>query len=135
MQLNNGDGTFSEIADYAGVEATDWSWGALSFDFDNDGWKDIYVCNGISKDLTNQDFLAFFGNDQTREGIMHGGFNYKDFIDKMPSTPISNYAFINQKNLTFKNESKALGLSTPSFSNGAAYGDLDGDGDLDLSCE
>ncbi len=132
LQLNNGDGTFSEIADYAGVEATDWSWGALSFDFDNDGWKDIYVSNGISKDLTNQDFLAFFGNDQTREGIMHGGFNYKDFIDKMPVTPISNYAFINQKNLTFKNESKALGLSTPSFSNGAAYGDLDGDGDLDL---
>ena len=88
LQLNNGDGTFSEIADYAGVEATDWSWGALSFDFDNDGWKDIYVCNGISKDLTNQDFLSFFGNDQTREGIMHGGFNYKDFIDKMPVTPI-----------------------------------------------
>lgn len=132
LQLNNGDGTFSEIADYAGIEATDWSWGALSFDFDNDGWKDIYVCNGINKDLTNQDFLAFFGNDQTRDGIVHGGFNYKDFIDKMPVTPISNYAFINQKNLTFKNKSKALGLSAPSLSNGAAYGDLDGDGDLDL---
>ncbi|MEP6681811.1 MAG: VCBS repeat-containing protein [Parafilimonas sp.] len=132
LQLNNGDGTFSEIADMAGVEATDWSWGALSFDFDNDGWKDIYVCNGISKDLTNQDFLAFFGNDETRNGIMKGGFNYKDFIDKMPVTPVSNYAFINQKNLTFKNESKALGLGTPSFSNGAAYADLDGDGDLDL---
>jgi hypothetical protein len=132
LQLNNGDGTFSEIADMAGIEATDWSWGALSFDFDNDGWKDIYVCNGISKDLTNQDFLTFFGNDQTRQGIIHGGFNYKEFINKMPVTPISNYAFINQKNLTFQNESKQLGLGTPSFSNGAAYGDLDGDGDLDL---
>ncbi len=132
LQLINGDGTFSEIADYAGIEATDWSWGALSFDFDNDGWKDIYVCNGINKDLTNQDFLSFFGNDQTRDGIMHGGFNYKDFIDKMPVTPVSNYAFINQKNLAFKNKSEVLGLGTPSLSNGAAYGDLDGDGDLDL---
>lgn len=132
LQLNNGDGTFSEIADYAGVEATDWSWGALSFDFDNDGWKDIYVCNGISKDLTDQDFLAYFGNDQTRDGIMHGGFNYRNFIDKMPVTPISNYAFLNQHNLRFKNKSAALGLGKPSFSNGAAYADLDGDGDLDL---
>lgn len=132
LQLNNGDGTFSEIADYAGVEATDWSWGALSFDFDNDGWKDIYVCNGISKDLTDQDFLAYFGNDETRNGIMKGGFNYRDFIDKMPVTPISNYAFLSQHNLRFKNKSTALGLAKPAFSNGAAYGDLDGDGDLDL---
>lgn len=132
LQLNNGDGTFSEIADMAGVEATDWSWGALSFDMNNDGWKDIFVSNGISKDLTDQDFLNYFGASATREQIMKGGFNYKDFINKMPVTPISNYAFINQKNLTFFNQSKQLGLSTPSFSNGAAYGDLDGDGDLDL---
>jgi hypothetical protein len=132
LQLNNGDGTFSEIADMGNVEATDWSWGALSFDFDNDGWKDIYVCNGISRDLTNQDFLSYFGNDVTRQGIIQGGFSYKDFINKMPVTPVPNYAFLNQKNLTFLNKSKQLGLGTPSFSNGAAYGDLDGDGDLDL---
>jgi hypothetical protein len=132
LQLNNGDGTFSEIADLAGVEATDWSWGALSFDFDNDGWKDIFVCNGISKDLTDQDFLAFFGDESTKRAVVEGGFNYKSFIDKMPVTPIANYAFINQKDLTFKNKSQQLGLATPSFSNGAAYGDLDGDGDLDL---
>ncbi|HXS56269.1 MAG TPA: VCBS repeat-containing protein, partial [Hanamia sp.] len=133
LQLNNGDGTFSEIADMAGVEATDWSWGALSFDFNNDGWKDLFVSNGISKDLTDQDFLDYFSSDEALKQVRSGGgFNFKSFLDKMSSTPISNYGFINQKNLTFKNEAEKLGLSMPSFSNGAAYGDLDGDGDLDL---
>ena len=133
LQLNNGDGTFSEIADMAGVEATDWSWGALSFDFNNDGWKDLFVSNGISKDLTDQDFLDYFSSEEALKQVRSGGgFNFKSFLDKMSSTPLSNYGFVNQKNLTFKNESEALGLATPSFSNGAAYGDLDGDGDLDL---
>ncbi len=132
LQLNNGDGTFSEIAQLAGVSATDWSWGALSFDFNNDGWKDLFVSNGISKDLTNQDFLDYFGSQEVINQVRSGGFNTGEFLNKMPSTPISNYGFINQKNLFFKNESQSLGLSTPSFSNGAAYGDLDGDGDLDL---
>jgi len=132
LQLNNGDGTFSEIACLAGIEATDWSWGALSFDFNNDGWKDIFVSNGISKDLTNQDFLDFFSDAATTAHVKDQGFNYKEFLDKMPSTPISNYAFVNQKNLRFINESGQLGLASPAFSNGAAYGDLDGDGDIDL---
>lgn len=132
LQLNNGDGTFSEIAELAGVNATDWSWGALSFDFNNDGWKDLFVSNGISKDLTNQDFLDYFGSQEVINQVRSGGFNTGEFLNKMPSTPISNYGFINQKNLFFKNESQSLGLATPSFSNGAAYGDLDGDGDLDL---
>jgi hypothetical protein len=132
LQLNNGDGTFSEIAQYAGIEATDWSWGALSFDFDNDGWKDLMVCNGISKDLTNQDFLDFFSSEEVLNQVRQGGFDIKSMLDKMPSTPIANYGFLNQHNLTFKNATEQLGLATPSFSNGAAYGDLDGDGDLDL---
>ncbi len=132
LQLNNGDGTFSEIADLAGVNATDWSWGALIFDFNNDGWKDIFVSNGISRDLTNQDFLSYFGSDEAINEVKHGGFKAKMFLDKMPKTPITSYGFVNQKNLQFKNESIPLGFSTPSFSNGAAYGDLDGDGDLDL---
>jgi len=132
LQMNNGDGTFSEIADMAGVEATDWSWGALSFDFNNDGWKDLFVSNGISKDLTNQDFLDYFSSDEAMSLVRSKGFNFKSFLAKMASTPLSNYGFINQKNLTFKNESLELGLATPGFSNGAAYGDLDGDGDLDL---
>jgi hypothetical protein len=132
LQLNNGDGTFSEIAQYAGIHATDWSWGALCFDFNNDGWKDIYVTNGISKDLTNQDFLTYFSSDEVLNQVKNGGFKFKTLLDKMPSTRIPNYGFVNQKNLQFKNETQQLGLATPSFSNGAAYGDLDGDGDLDL---
>ena len=132
LQLNNSDGTFSEIADLAGINATDWSWGALIFDFNNDGWKDIFVSNGISRDLTNQDFLSYFGSDEALNEIKHCGFKAKIFLDKMPKTPISSYGFVNQKNLQFKNQTLELGLSKPGFSNGAAYGDLDGDGDLDL---
>ncbi|GAO43354.1 VCBS repeat-containing protein [Flavihumibacter petaseus] len=132
LQLNNGDGTFKEIAAYAGVEATDWSWGALSFDFNNDGWKDIFVCNGISKDLTDQDFLDFYSAADIRMHAMTNGFSYTDFLQKLKSTPIPNYAFLNRKTMKFSNEAAHMGLATPSFSNGAAYGDLDGDGDLDL---
>ncbi len=132
LQLNNHDGTFSEIAQLAGVDATGWSWSVLDFDFDNDGWKDIFVCNGISKDLTNQDFLGYFNSPELMKQVTEGGFSFNDLLQKMPSVPIPNYAFVNQKNLFFKNESAALGFATPSFSNGAAYGDLDGDGDLDL---
>jgi hypothetical protein len=132
LQLNNGDGTFSEIANFAGVNATDWSWGALSFDFNNDGWKDIFVSNGISRDLTNQDFLAYFSSLEVKDQIRKGGVKIKELLDKMPKTPITSYGFVNQKNLQFKNETAELGFSTPGFSNGAAYGDLDGDGDLDL---
>ena len=133
LQLNNGDDTFSEIAFYAGVATTDWSWGALTFDMDNDGWKDIFVSNGIYKDLTNQDYIDFLANKDNLEKIAQGKkFDSKDFIDKMESTPLSNYAFINNKDLTFSNKAEELGLDTESFSNGAAYGDLDNDGDNDL---
>ena len=132
LQLNNGDGTFSEIACLAGVNATDWSWGALCFDFNNDGWKDLFVSNGISRDLTNQDFLTYFSSDEVMNQVRKGGFKAKKLLDKMPKTPITSYGFVNQKNLQFKNESQNLGFSKPSFSNGSAYGDLDGDGDLDL---
>jgi hypothetical protein len=132
LQLNNGDGTYSEIADYAGVNATDWSWGALSFDFNNDGWKDIFVSNGISKDLTDQDFLNYFSSSMVMDNAKKGIVDFEGMLNNMKSTPISNYGFINQKDLTFKNDTKNLGLDLPSFSNGAAYGDLDNDGDLDL---
>lgn len=132
LQLNNGDGTFSEIAQLAGIDATGWSWGALSFDFDNDGLKDLFVCNGISKDLTDQDFLEFFGSAEVLNKVKGGGFKFNDILDKMPSNKILNYAFVNKGNLQFKNLTDSLGFSIPSFSNGAAYGDLDNDGDLDL---
>ncbi|QQL51467.1 VCBS repeat-containing protein [Mucilaginibacter ginkgonis] len=132
LQLNNGDGTFSEIANLSGINATDWSWGALSFDFNNDGWKDLFVNNGISRDLTNQDFLTYFSSTEVMNEVQHDGFKPKKLLDLMPKTPIPSYGFINQKNLTFKNESEKLGFFRPAYSNGAAYGDLDGDGDIDL---
>ena len=133
LQLNSANNQFLEIANYAGVSKTDWSWGALLFDMDNDGFKDIYVCNGINNDLTNQDFMDFFANGFMQQMVVTGKKEQiETIIAKMPSTPIPNYAFRNNKNLTFTNEATNWGLDTPSFSNGAAYGDLDNDGDLDL---
>jgi enediyne biosynthesis protein E4 len=133
LQINNGNNQFLEIANYAGVAKTDWSWGALLFDMDNDGYKDIYVCNGIAHDLTNQDFMDFFANDLMQQMVVTGKKeDIQNIINKMPTTPIPNYAYRNNKNLTFSNEAKNWGIDEPSFSNGAAYGDLDNDGDLDL---
>ncbi|AWX44062.1 hypothetical protein HME9304_01062 [Flagellimonas maritima] len=132
LQLNQGN-SFAEIANYSGVSGTDWSWGALLFDMDNDGYRDIYVCNGIYHDLTNQDFIDFFEDVARQQTAISGTKDQKEaVINAMPSTPISNYAFKNNGNLTFSNSSKSWGLNTPSFSNGAAYGDLDNDGDLDI---
>jgi enediyne biosynthesis protein E4 len=133
LQLNNGDNTFSEVARYCGVEATDWSWGALLFDMDNDGFKDIFVANGIYKDVTDQDFVDFLVDENTvSEMVTKKRFDFKTFQDKMSSTPIPNYAFRNLSDLKFSNKAKEWGLDQPSFSNGASYGDLDNDGDLDL---
>ncbi|MCG2462746.1 VCBS repeat-containing protein [Flavobacteriaceae bacterium F89] len=133
LQLNTGNNGFSEIANYGGVSKTDWSWGALLFDMDNDGYKDIYVCNGIYHDLTNQDFIDFFANDIIQKMMISGKMEEKDsIINKMPSNPIPNYAFRNNQDLTFTDRTDDWGFNIPSFSNGAAYGDLDNDGDLDL---
>lgn len=132
LQLNNGDNTFSEIGRLAGVEASDWSWGALLFDMDNDGLRDLFIANGIFRDLTDQDYLQYVSSEQVLMSIMSGEeVDYAKLVEIIPSRPVKNHAYINQGNLTFKNEDRT-GLLMPSFSNGSAYGDLDNDGDLDL---
>ena len=133
LQLNDGHGRFREIAHYGDVAASDWSWGALMFDADNDGYADLYVCNGIYNDVTDQDFIDFFANDVVQQMVLTGKKEQFDqIIAKMPSRPIPNLAFRNLGNLKFQEVDKEWGFEKPSFSNGAAYGDLDNDGDLDL---
>ena len=155
LQRNNGDwsggdggfadaarrqhGTFSDVAWMAGVARTDWSWGALIADLDLDGNKDIFVTNGVVRDVTSQDYVAFLADQTTMEAATRGGrVDFMQLVRAMQSTPIPNYAFRNQGADSsgslprFVNESAAWGLDAPSFSNGAAYGDLDGDGAPDL---
>ncbi|RMG80671.1 MAG: CRTAC1 family protein, partial [Bacteroidetes bacterium] len=138
LHLNNGDGTFSEIGRLCGVEATDWSWGTVLCDLDNDGFRDIYVTNGIFQDILSQDYLNFIANEEVAKSIItEDGVDYKKLIDVIPSNPISNFAFQNQGTSPagtplFADKTAEWGLREPGFSNGAAYGDLDNDGDLDL---
>ena len=134
LQLNNGNNTFSEISRLAGVPATDWSWGALITDLNNDGLKDIFIANAIYKDLTNEDYINYISNQNVMQSLTKDRDKnvYKTLIDLMPSNALSNYAYSNNGDLTFTNKALEWGLATPSFSNGSSYVDLDNDGDLDL---
>jgi enediyne biosynthesis protein E4 len=125
--------SFSEIGRLAGVHATDWSWGALIADLDNDGFKDIFVANGIYKDLFDQDYLSFMSDPNNVRAVLNRqGGGIKAMVDTIPSEKIANCAFQNKGDLTFEDKAKEWGLAQPSFSNGSAYADLDNDGDLDL---
>jgi hypothetical protein len=131
LQINNQNTTFSEVGRFSGVEASDWSWGALFFDMNNDGLKDLFIANGIYKDLTNQDYLRYVSNEEILQSLVtNNKVDYKKLIDIIPSNKVKNHAYINKGNLEFDRENN--GLNTAGFSNGAAYGDLDNDGDLDL---
>lgn len=132
LHLNNGNGTYSEIGQFSGISKTDWSWAPLFGDYDNDGWKDLFITNGYYRDYTNRDFLKYKGDyyfESAKKGVKADTFH---LVTSMTSTPIHNYMYRNNGDLTFSDYSAKWGFSEKNFSNGAAYGDFDNDGDLDL---
>ena len=145
LQLNNGNQSFSEIAHFSEIQATDWSWSTLMADFNNDGRKDIYITNGLFRDIRNTDadkevsnFVKNFIETYIEKNPNQGDVDLWDILPLdqvlkiLPSIPLKNYMYQSTESLKFKNVSDKWGLDQPSFSNGAAYGDLDNDGDLDL---
>ncbi len=133
LQLNNGNGTYSDISNYSGVYGTDWSWGALFLDADNDGLNDLFICNGINKDLGDLDYLDFFSNEVYSNMLQTGRKPaIGEVLKHIPVHPLPNRVFRNEGNFRFRDVGTDWGLAEPGFSNSAAYGDLDGDGDLDL---
>jgi hypothetical protein len=134
LQKRIGNQNYAEVGRLAGIAASEWSWGALIFDMNNDGNRDIFIANGIYKDLLDRDYLSYTGDpDNVRKIIKedHGNAITK-LIDMMPSSEFPNYAFRNDANLRFTNAAHDWGLAEPMFTSGSAYGDLDNDGDLDL---
>ncbi len=133
LHLNDGDGRFREVAQLAGISNTDWSWSALLADFDNDAWMDLYITNGFRRDYTNLDFLKYDVPAMRAQAEREGREpDLGEMVRQLPEVRIPNYCFRNLGNGRFENTTRAWGLEIPSFSNGAAYADLDGDGDLDL---
>lgn len=133
MQRNMGKEGFLELSRLSGVAATEWSWASLIFDMDNDSYNDIFVANGIYKDLLDRDYLSYMANEAQVQNILKDKENaIKNLIDIMPSKAVPNCAFQNKGDFIFVEKAASWGLGTPSFSNGNAYGDLDNDGDLDL---
>jgi len=134
LQLNNCNGTFSEVGLYSGVYATDWSWGALWMDFDNDGLKDLFISNGIPKRMNDIDYINYVSNEEIQSKLKADKMNEKDMalVDKFPQIKIPNKFFKNTGNLTFKDEEQQIADNKSTFSNGAVYADLDNDGDLDV---
>jgi hypothetical protein len=132
LHVNNGDGSFSEVGQLAGVSNTDWSWAALFADYDNDGWKDLFVTNGYVRDFTNMDFTKYMTDVLRRANKNPTDENLLDLIHQMPASDVVNYVYKNDGQLNFSNKAKEWGMTESSNSNGAAYSDLDNDGDLDL---
>ena len=133
LQLNNGNGTFSNIVNLAGLAKTDWSWSSLFADFDHDGYRDYFVTNGYKRYARDNDSRLRL--EAARKNSVNNSVPIelrKELYNNLPSVKLSNTIFKNNRDLTFTNVSEDWGLNEPTFSNGASYGDLDNDGDLDL---
>lgn len=129
LQQNNGSGHFSEMGQMAGISKTDWSWAPLLADFDNDGWRDLFVSNGIKRDVTDND-INIKAKNKIEE--LNKKLTASELLELIPTTKTANYLFKNQRDLTFKDYTDSWGMGKPINSNGAAYADLDNDGDLEL---
>ncbi len=133
MHLNLGNNTFSEIGHLAGLAATEWSWGVLLADFDNDSFKDAYISNGIKKATNDMDFISFIANESIQKRLDKGmSAADMEFIKDIPQKKVANYFFKNNGDLSFQDVSSDWFNKDPSFSNGCVYADLDNDGDLDI---
>ena len=132
LQLNNGGKSFSEIGQLAGISNTEWSWSSLITDFDNDGYKDIFISNGYRRDYTNMDFMNYAVQETLNQRQGKAKTPIADLLEKIPSTIVENYMYRNNGDLTFSKKNDDWGFSQASLSNGAAYADLDNDGDMDL---
>jgi len=132
LQLNNGNNTFSEVGQMAGVSSSDWSWAALIADYDLDGWKDIFVSNGYARNYLDMDFMNYVVSEQVKNQRAKAEVEIMGLVKNMPSIDVPNYIYQNQKGIRFKNMASDWGLAENTQSNGAAYADFDNDGDLDL---
>jgi enediyne biosynthesis protein E4 len=134
LQINDGRGMFKEAAMYAGVEATDWSWAALWTDFDNDGWKDLFVSNGIPKRLNDMDYVNYVTNTEIQDKIRNNKMDEKEMalINKFPEIKLPNKFFLNKHDSKFEEIGSQIKNDKPTFSNGAVYADFDNDGDVDV---
>ncbi len=132
LQLNNGNGTFSEVGQLAGIHRTDWSWAPLFADYDNDGHRDLLITNGYRKDVTNLDFIIYKRQEGQFGDDAHQAKTMAKLIKELPGVKVHNYIYQNTGNLSFTDKSEDWGLDAPSYTNGTAFADLDNDGDLDL---
>ncbi|MFP5081855.1 VCBS repeat-containing protein [Pedobacter sp. JCM 36344] len=132
LHINNGNGSFSEVGQLSGISNTDWSWAPLFADFDNDGWKDLFVTNGYLHDFTNMDVVKYNENYFKNIGGEVEPKHIMEMLSKLPSSEVKNYIYKNNGDLTFTNKVVSWGFDISSNSSGAAYSDLDNDGDLDL---